>query len=151
MAAARGDPWLREFAEARILADDAFVLLQERREQQQQQADAGVARLSAASRRKLTALSTKVSALEAALSAGDVSAKEVDRRRDMVARLRVHVVQLTELLSKKHDAAGRRCAPALSARVPTRRLGAPRPDAAAPSQGRRWRRGRRGRAPARDA
>jgi hypothetical protein len=69
-----------------------------------------VARLTAASRRKLNALTSKVSALEAALTQGDVSAKEVDRRRDMVARLRTHVAQLSELLARKDAPQGRRCA-----------------------------------------
>ena len=101
--AARGDAWIADFDEARRLADDAFVLLNERRDQLQQNADASVARLTAASRRKLNALGSKVTSLEAAL--GDesqaVSAKERDRRRDMIARLRTHIAQLTDLLSRK--------------------------------------------------
>lgn len=97
------DAWLAEFDEARRLADDAFVLLNERRDQLQQSADASVARLTAASRRKLNALSSKVASLEAALGDDNqsVSAKERDRRRDMIARLRTHSAQLTDLLSRK--------------------------------------------------
>ena len=108
MAARSGDPWQQEFNEARVLADDAFVLLQERRSQLANAADASVARLSAASRRKLNSLNSKVSALEASLAQGDVSAKEQDRRRDCVARLRTHAAQLAELLAKK-DGGSRRC------------------------------------------
>ena len=103
MAAAARDTFTADFDEARRLADDAFVLLNERRDQLQQNADASVARLTAASRRKLNALGSKVASLEAAI--GDdsqgVSAKERDRRRDMVARLKTHNTQLTELLSRK--------------------------------------------------
>ena len=102
MAAPR-DAWIADFDEARRLADDAFVLLNERRDQLQQNADASVARLTAASRRKLNALGSKVASLEAALGdeSQSVSAKERDRRRDMTARLRTHIAQLTDLLSRK--------------------------------------------------
>ena len=103
MAVAARDTFTADFDEARRLADDAFVLLNERRDQLQQNADASVARLTAASRRKLNALGSKVASLEAAI--GDesqaVSAKERDRRRDMVARLKTHSAQLTELLARK--------------------------------------------------
>ena len=107
MASAPQDAWQGEFDNARRLADDAFVLLQERREQLTQHADAGVARLTAAARRKLNALGSTVSSLEASLSQ-NVSAKEADRRRDMVARLRTHIAQLQELLARK-NAPARRC------------------------------------------
>ena len=121
------DPWLQEFGEARLLGDDAFVLLQERRACLATSADASVARLTAASRRKLNALTSKVSALEAALTQGDVSAKEVDRRRDMVARLRTHVAQLSELLARKDAPQGRRCARLRRGlRKPSLRLAHPR-------------------------
>jgi hypothetical protein len=116
------DAWLGEFDEARRLADDAFVLLNERRDQLQQNADASVARLTAASRRKLNALGSKVAALEAAL--GDdsgVSAKERDRRRDMVARLRTHIAQLTDLLSRKDAPARAAGGPAAGASAPDQR------------------------------
>jgi hypothetical protein len=108
MAARGGDPWLAEFAEARVLSDDAFILIQERRSQQAAAADASVARLAAASRRKLTALGSKITALEAALPGSGLSESETNRRRDMILRLRTQATQLAELLTRK-DAVADRC------------------------------------------
>ncbi len=75
------DPWLREFNEARQLGDDCFLLLQERNAQLQTTADAAVARLSAASRRKLNALNSKIDRLESSVAQADLYVRAVSRRR----------------------------------------------------------------------
>ena len=67
LAGAR-DPWQREFNETRQLGDDCFLLLQERASQLQLNASASVARLSAASRRKLNALNSKIDRLSATVA-----------------------------------------------------------------------------------
>ena len=67
LAGAR-DPWQREFNETRQLGDDCFLLLQERASQLQLNAAASVARLSAASRRKLNALNSKIDRLDATVA-----------------------------------------------------------------------------------
>lgn len=67
------DAWTRDFNEAKLLGDDCFLLLQERNAVlQTSTTDASVARLSAASRRKVNALNSMVDRLEASVSEGGV-------------------------------------------------------------------------------
>jgi hypothetical protein len=62
MLGGKGDPWLREFNDAKLLGDDCYKLLQGKEETAEA---AAVARHTAATRRKLTALNTKIDKLEA--------------------------------------------------------------------------------------
>ena len=62
-----------DFNAAKLLGDDCFLLLQERNGLLQKSPnDSGVARLSAASRRKLNALGSMIDRLEASISEGGV-------------------------------------------------------------------------------
>ena len=67
------DPWMGDFNAAKLLGDDCFLLLQERNSLLQKTPnDAGVARLSAASRRKLNALGSMIDRLEGSIGEGGV-------------------------------------------------------------------------------
>jgi hypothetical protein len=67
------DPWMGDFNAAKLLGDDCFLLLQERNGLLQKTPnDSGVARLSAASRRKLNALGSMIDRLEGSVNEGGV-------------------------------------------------------------------------------
>jgi hypothetical protein len=62
-----------DFNAAKLLGDDCFLLLQERNGLLQKTPnDSGVARLSAASRRKLNALGSMIDRLEGSINEGEV-------------------------------------------------------------------------------
>lgn len=96
------DAWTRELEAAKTVADDAFLALQERKAQLTTSSDAAVARLTAQTRRKLTALKQLIDKLDASLP-GDVSDAEARRRSDIVRRLRTHCALLADMLKQPRE------------------------------------------------
>ena len=93
------DPWLREFDDAKLLGNDTYQLLQTAKDEKDA---ASAARHTAATRRKLQALTTKIEHLDATAGLDEsLSSREADRRRDMVSRLKTQSSQLAQLLKQR--------------------------------------------------
>eukprot|EP00245_Coleochaete_scutata_P005640 TRINITY_DN19329_c0_g1_i1.p1 TRINITY_DN19329_c0_g1~~TRINITY_DN19329_c0_g1_i1.p1 ORF type:complete len:235 (+),score=37.02 TRINITY_DN19329_c0_g1_i1:102-806(+) len=97
---AASDTWLREYEEAVKLADDIMARIQERNEMIRDREDP--TRLVSSTRRKITMLSTKSDRLESLLKNPDslkISAKELQRRQDMLMGVRYRIKQMSSTLN----------------------------------------------------
>lgn len=96
------DAWTEQLNDAKGLADECFLALQQR---PQAATAADLARLTAHSRRKLNALSSAVEALEEGLAGAGVSDNEAARRSDVVRRLGAHAATLADMLKTQRRGA----------------------------------------------
>ncbi|KAL6553385.1 Syntaxin-51 [Orobanche gracilis] len=103
--AALGDSWVREYNEAVRLADDINNMISERNSLPAPGPESQ--RHASAIRRKITILGTRLDSLQSLLSklpAKQLSEKEMNRRRDMVANVRSKVNQMASTLNMSNFA-----------------------------------------------
>ncbi|KAI3444004.1 hypothetical protein Pfo_000669 [Paulownia fortunei] len=104
--AASGDPWVREYNEAVKLADDISNMISEWSSLPSSGPEAQC--YSSALRRKITILGTRLDGLQSHLSKLPVqqplTEKEMNRRKDMIAKLRSKVYQIASTLNMSNFA-----------------------------------------------
>jgi len=107
------DAWVREFQDAKQLADEVMASIQERNTKFRS-GGSEASRMTAAARRKLGSLATRVQGLTELLASGEcrnLTDSERNRRRDLIGVLRSRHEQMTGMLSR-HQAD--RCVPPLA-------------------------------------
>ncbi|CDP13772.1 unnamed protein product [Coffea canephora] len=103
--ASSGDPWVKEYNEAVKLADDITNMISERNSLPATGPEAQ--RHASAIRRKITILSTRLESLQSLLSrlpGKQLTEKEMNRRKDMLANLRSKVNQMASTLNMSNFA-----------------------------------------------
>mmetsp|Transcript_579 Transcript_579/g.688 ORF Transcript_579/g.688 Transcript_579/m.688 type:complete len:227 (-) Transcript_579:1341-2021(-) len=94
-----GDPWLMQFEESKVAADEIMELIHER-SQVLREGSADAARLTGVIRRKMNGLKSKCDQLQKGLKDPRISEQEAERRCDMLARLKTRSDQMTSLLAR---------------------------------------------------
>lgn len=104
--ASSADPWMKEYNEAMKLADDISGMISERSSFPTSGPE--TQRHASAIRRKITILGTRLDSLQSLLTKlpgkQQVSEKEMNRRKDMVANLRAKVNQMASSLNMSNFA-----------------------------------------------
>eukprot|EP00192_Tetraselmis_astigmatica_P019689 CAMPEP_0117681766 /NCGR_PEP_ID=MMETSP0804-20121206/19190_1 /TAXON_ID=1074897 /ORGANISM="Tetraselmis astigmatica, Strain CCMP880" /LENGTH=213 /DNA_ID=CAMNT_0005491611 /DNA_START=177 /DNA_END=818 /DNA_ORIENTATION=- len=96
------DPWVQDFQDAKQLADEIVSSIQERNSLHRS-GGSEASRMTAAARRKLGILGTKIDRLEDLLNSSEcanISENERNRRQDLIAVLRSRKDQMTGMLSR---------------------------------------------------
>lgn len=96
------DPWLQDFQDAKQLADEIISSIQERNTKHRD-GSSEASRMTAAARRKLGILGTKIDALQQSLNSSgnsNITENERNRRQDLTTVLQARKDQMYSMLSR---------------------------------------------------